>query len=98
MLQNAVNNLGSSLWSEGVAKIHSHGSIEKTFAQGKKKCNLFVCEMGHCNNGFYVPLINGLPSKDDPPVANQWAGDTNIENWSKLTMQERPQPGYVWAK
>ena len=99
MLQNAVNNLGSSLWANNVEKGHNlHGSTEiKYFPAGSDKCNLFVCEMGHCNEKFYVPLINGFIIKDDPPLAGQWAGDTNIENWSKLTMQERPQPGYVWA-
>jgi len=62
-----------------------HGNTVTTdFAAGTYKCNLFVCEMGHCGESYYVPLINPWGLSHNPPLANQWADDTNIPNWTKL--------------
>ena len=95
---NATSHLGSTAWAYAVSKNHpNHGIMAATYGENSWKCNLFVCECNHFSSGNLVPLINGgggiIPTS--PPTANQWADGTVITGW---TIQNTPQPGFVWAK
>lgn len=103
MCNMAAGRLGSNEWRYNASKAHpSHGTtVAATFPEQSYKCNLFVCESGHIENDFIVPLINetGIwPLKNLwPPTANQWAGvdSKTIPGWTIVATP--PQPGYVWA-
>ena len=54
---------------------------------------MFVAHM-ICVAGYNVPR-NSYWFSVYPPVANDWAGDSAIENWVRIGDNENIQPGFV---
>lgn len=65
------------------------------FLNPSNKCNKFVYDV--TKEAGAEALTQATDGNMRPPLASEWAHDTNIPNWRRLKKGEKPQPGDVGA-
>ena len=65
-----------------------------SISDGDWKCNYFVAYRIR-EVGLLLSPQREIYWKDYPPLANDWAGDSAIENWVRIGDNEDIQPGFV---